>query len=262
VELTGLSGQTALVTGAAGGIGWAVAAALAAAGVQVIAADLATAGLTELAAGLPAGCAPVRIRPLDIADAQAVEAAVAAIEAEDGPVGLLVNAAGVIGRLGPLLAQEPEEFDRLFAVNVKGPFLTSRAVGRRMAGRGSGCIITIASNSADILRTDQSLYGASKSAVRYLTACLGLELAGHGVRCATVSPGTTNTPMARARAIPGREAVLIAGDPVSFRAGIPLGRLAEPSDIADAVLFLASDQARHITCTTLTVDGGATLRPG
>lgn len=186
----------------------------------------------------------------------------AEIEAASGPVSLLVNAAGVLGRLAPLLDQEPEDFDRLFAVNVKGPFLVSRAVGRRMAGRRDGCVITIASNSADILRTDQTLYGASKSAVRYLTGCLGLELAGYGVRCVTVSPGTTDTPMARTRATPGRTEALIAGDLAGYRPGIPLGRLARPADIAATVLFLASDQAGHITATSLTIDGGAALRPG
>jgi 2,3-dihydro-2,3-dihydroxybenzoate dehydrogenase len=245
-----------MVTGAAGGIGNAVVQTLVAAGARVAATDLEVPGIDDTADG------EVRGWPLDVRDAAAIETTVADIEAVLGPVDALVNAAGVLGDLRPLLTQGRDDFERVFAVNALGTLLCSTAVARRMVPRGRGCVVTIASNSASVLRADQGVYGASKAAARYLTTCLGLELAAHGVRCVVVSPGTTRTRMSAARKDPDRERVLIDGDPATFRAGIPLGRLAEPADIAETVVFLCSDAARHITCTEIVVDGGALLRPG
>nr|BAF98625.1 putative 2,3-dihydro-2,3-dihydroxy benzoate dehydrogenase [Streptomyces argenteolus] len=257
MELTGIANITALVTGASGGIGRGIVRALSAAGAKVAATDI-TVGTQQDTGGAPG---LVRTWRMDVTDPAEVENTVTEVEDILGPIHLLVNAAGVLGRLAPLVDQEPHDFERLFAVNVRGTFLCCRSVARRMAPRGRGCIITVASSSTAILRTDQTLYAGSKAAAGYLTTCLGLELAPRGIRCLVVNPGTTDTSMARARATPDRTRDLLEGNLGEYRPGIPLGRLATPSDIADAVLFLASDQARHITCTDLRVDGGAVLRP-
>ncbi|MFD5456818.1 SDR family oxidoreductase, partial [Streptomyces olivaceus] len=131
---------------------------------------------------------------------------------------------------------------------------------------GRGAVVTVASNAAGVPRAGMAAYAASKAASVMFTKCLGLEVAPLGVRCNTVSPGSTLTEMQRAMwehapggAEAGRRGV-IEGDLAAYRTGIPLGRIAEPADVADAVVFLASDRARHITMHDLYVDGGATLR--
>jgi 2,3-dihydro-2,3-dihydroxybenzoate dehydrogenase len=142
-------------------------------------------------------------------------------------------------------------------------FLPARAVARRMAPRRRGVIVTIASNSAAVLKVGQGVYGASKAAAQYVTNCLGLELAGDGIRCVVVNPGTTETPMVTSRwSTPDDRRRLLDGDAGAHRTGVPLGRLAGPADVAGAVLFLVSEQAAHITCASVTVDGGSSLRPG
>jgi 2,3-dihydro-2,3-dihydroxybenzoate dehydrogenase len=130
-----------------------------------------------------------------------------------------------------------------------------------MITRRRGAIVTVTSNAAGVPRAGMAAYAASKAAAAHFTRCLGLELAAHGIRCNVVAPGSTDTPMQRSLwNEETRDAPVIAGDPATYRTGIPLGRIATPEDIADAVLFLASERARHITLHDLYVDGGATLR--
>ncbi|CAM5269450.1 2,3-dihydro-2,3-dihydroxybenzoate dehydrogenase OS=Streptomyces microflavus OX=1919 GN=dhbA_1 PE=3 SV=1 [Streptomyces microflavus] len=146
-------------------------------------------------------------------------------------------------------------------MNTTGVFHVSQSVAPLMVTRKSGCIVTVGSNAAGIPRTGMAAYAASKAAAAMFTRCLGLELPRSGVRCDIVAPGSTDTAMQRALwTDPGAEARVIDGNPSTSRTGIPLGRIAEPADIADAVAFLASDRARHITLQELYVDGGATLR--
>ncbi|GAA4972304.1 2,3-dihydro-2,3-dihydroxybenzoate dehydrogenase [Actinoplanes utahensis] len=253
--MRGLAGKTALVTGAGQGIGRAVARALAAEGVRVAATDRTDDGVKQLADEHPG------ILPLvaDVTDAGQVETAVDAAERFLGPLDLLVNVAGVL-HLGEVVDLTDEAWARTFAVNTTGVFHTSRAVARRMVPRRSGAIVTVSSNAAGVPRTGMSAYAASKAAATMFTKCLGLELAPHGIRCNVVAPGSTDTPMQRQLWTDGVPSPVLDGDPAAFRVGIPLGRIATPEDIADAVLFLASDQARHITMHDLYVDGGATLR--
>jgi 2,3-dihydro-2,3-dihydroxybenzoate dehydrogenase len=189
-----------------------------------------------------------------------VEALVDRIERELGPVDILVNVAGIL-RLGRVIDLSDDDWDASFAVNVRGVFVCSRAVARRMVSRRRGTIVTIASNSADIPRMGMAAYCASKAAAVLFTKVLGLELAEYGIRCNIVSPGSTETPMQRQLwdHLGSRESVL-RGDLAQFRVGIPLRKFARPADIANAVLFLVSDQAGHITMHELLVDGGATLR--
>ncbi|MFD0412476.1 2,3-dihydro-2,3-dihydroxybenzoate dehydrogenase [Streptomyces sp. NPDC127108] len=263
-----LADRTALVTGAGQGIGAAVARLLAAEGAHVLATDRTADGLEELAAepvGEPSRngadvTGTITAQVMDVTDAAAVEAAVNTVERDRGPLDILVNVAGIL-RPGPAVRLSDEDWADTFAVNTTGVFHTSRAVGARMAARGSGSIVTVGSNAAGVPRTGMAAYAASKAAAAMYTKCLGLELARSGVRCNIVAPGSTDTAMQRALwtddAAPQR---VVDGDPATFRTGIPLGRIAAPRDIAEAVLFLASDRARHITMQELYVDGGATLR--
>jgi 2,3-dihydro-2,3-dihydroxybenzoate dehydrogenase len=243
--VNGITGRIAVVTGAAQGIGAAVCAGLAKAGATVAAFDVRPVPETN----------PGRPYRVDVRDAAAVEEAVDRVERELGPVDILVNVAGVL-QPGPVTSITDEQWRRHFAVNTDGVFHLCRAVARRMVPRRRGAIVTVASNAAGIPRMDMAAYAASKAAAALFTKCLGLELARHGIRCNVVSPGSTDTAMLAALGI----ADPVGGDPERYRVGIPLGRVADPEDIADAVLFLASDRARHITMHDLYVDGGATLR--
>lgn len=253
--------RTALVTGAARGIGAAVAAALAADGRPVVLLDRDPA-VRDTAAGLGrAGGPAARGLVADVTDADAVEAAVAEAEAALGPLGLLVNAAGVL-RTGTVLDAAADDLAACLAVNTTGVWNTGRAAGRRMYERGDGAIITVASDASRTPRAGMAAYAASKAASVSLTRTLGLELAPH-VRCNVVCPGATDTAMQRDLwpdpADDDGAAAVVAGAPERYRLGIPLGRIADPTDVAAAVLFLAGDGARHITMQSLTVDGGASL---
>jgi 2,3-dihydro-2,3-dihydroxybenzoate dehydrogenase len=259
MEVAGITGKVALVTGAAQGIGKTVAAALAERGALVAAVDQNGEGVRDLVAELRAGGHQAAAFPADVSDSAAVEAMVDQIEREVGPVEILVNVAGLL-RTGPIESLSDEDWAATFAVNASGVFYVSRAVARRMAPRRSGSIVTVGSNAAGVPRMQMSAYAASKAAATMFTKCLGLEYARHNIRCNVVSPGSTDTAMQRALWADddGAQAV-IAGNLEEYRLGIPLGRLALPSDIADAVVFLVSDRARHITMHDLRVDGGATL---
>jgi 2,3-dihydro-2,3-dihydroxybenzoate dehydrogenase len=240
------------VTGAARGIGAAVARAFATVGTPVALLDRDEA-VKAVAAELDA---PAVVA--DVADGAAVEDAVARVEREAGPIEALVNVAGVL-RSGPALELDDADWHACLAVNATGVWNTGRAVGRRMIRRGSGSIVTVASNAAAVPRTGMAAYAASKAAAVALTRCLGLELAPH-VRCNVVCPGSTDTAMLQESLPAGAgTAAVVDGVPEQFRVGIPLRRIAEPADVAAAVLFLSGPAARHITLQTLTVDGGAAL---
>lgn len=236
--------EVALVVGAAGGIGAAVLDDLAAAGWRVVGADLAGADLH-----------------VDVTDEDSVEALVDEVETTCGPIAALVNAAGVL-RAGDVLASELADTVTMLEVNTLGVVRVGRAVAARMAPRRRGVIVTIASNAAGVPRAGMAGYAASKAAASAFTRSLGLELAPLGIRCNVVAPGTTRTPMLAALGGDPDEAAAraVAGDPGRFKTGIPLGRAAEPPDVAAAVTFLVSDASRHITMHELYVDGGATLR--
>ncbi|MEO2207896.1 2,3-dihydro-2,3-dihydroxybenzoate dehydrogenase [Paenibacillus pabuli] len=260
MSYTGIHGKVALVTGAAQGIGEAVARALAEQGAIVAAVDIREEQLDQLAVDLNNQGHQVAAYPADIANRQSVDDTVWRIEATLGPIGILVNAAGVL-HTGTVASLSDEEWTRTFDVNTHGVFYMSRAVIQNMARRQSGTVVTVGSNASGVPRMHMSAYAASKAASTMFTKCLALEYAEQHIRCNIVSPGSTDTPMQRALwqdEQQGAQAV-IAGSQQTYRLGIPLNRLALPSDIADAVLFLASDQARHITMHDLCVDGGATL---
>ncbi|AGM06122.1 2,3-dihydro-2,3-dihydroxybenzoate dehydrogenase [Amycolatopsis keratiniphila] len=248
--MEGIEGKVALVTGGARGIGAAVVDGLAEAGAIVAAVDLVESasqdGVTSFVA--------------DVGDPAAVARVVEEVESELGPIGIGASVAGVL-KPGSVCDTSDEDWAATFAVNSTGVFTVLREISRRMLPRRSGVLVTVGSNAAGVPRSGMAAYAASKAAATMLTRCLGLELAGSGIRCNIVSPGSTDTDMQRLLWTDENGADrVIAGNPEQYRVGIPLGRIAEPADIADAVLFLASDRARHITMQNLYVDGGATLR--
>ncbi|MEU0032143.1 2,3-dihydro-2,3-dihydroxybenzoate dehydrogenase [Streptomyces sp. NPDC006335] len=251
--------KLALVTGAAGGIGAAVARVLGERGITVAAVDRDAAQLDEVTGKLGADSLPVAPFAADVTDSAAVNGVVTDIEQRLGPIDYLVNAAGVL-RLGEVSTFSDDDWNSTFAVNTTGVFHLSRAVVGRMVPRGRGAVVTVASNAAATPRTGMAAYAASKAAAEMFTKSLGLEVARHGIRCNIVAPGSTDTPMLNSmwHDDSGPRATL-AGNLEAFRVGIPLGKLAAPADVAHAVAFLLSDQASHITLHTLTVDGGAAL---
>lgn len=257
--VTAVRGGVAFVTGGSGGIGRAVVRALAEQGTAVAAVDRDEGTLHKSVAELTRSGLSVTAFPTDVTDAAAVEATVASVERRLGPVEYLVNAAGLL-RMGSVCELSPRDWADMFAVNATGVFHTSRAVVDRMVPRGRGALVTVASNAAATPRARMAGYAASKAAATMFTKSLGLEVARHGIRCNVVAPGSTETPMLWSmwQDDSGR-AHTLHGNSADFRVGIPLGRIAQPDDVAAAVLFLLSDQARHITLHHLTVDGGASL---
>jgi 2,3-dihydro-2,3-dihydroxybenzoate dehydrogenase len=254
-----MEGRVALVTGAAGGIGEAVVRELAGRGATVAALDRDGELLWEKAGKLMAEGLNVTAFPTDVTDSDEVEDTVVRIEDELGPIDMLVNAAGVL-RLGEVVSYRDSDWRTTFDVNVNGVFYLSRAVVGRMVTRSRGAVVTVASNAAVTPRADMAAYAASKAAATMFTKSLGLEVARFGVRCNVVAPGSTDTPMLRSMWTDESGARrTLEGDPVKYRVGIPLDRIALPSDVAAAVAFLLSDEAVQITLHVLTVDGGASL---
>ncbi len=249
-----------VVTGAAQGIGAAVVRAFAIQGAIVAAVDTKVGDLEHQAAVFASLGHNVTAYSGDVRDAGAVENLIDRVERERGPIDVLVNAAGVL-RTGPVISCTDDDWAAVMAVNLTGVFNVSRSVAIRMEARQAGTIVTVASNAGGVPRMHMAAYAASKAATVMFTRCLGLELAAHGIRCNVVSPGSTDTPMLRGMWQDGADAqAVIDGTPAAYRVGIPLRKLAIPEDVADAVLFLASDRAAHITMQDLYVDGGAALQ--
>ena len=244
-----MENKVALVTGSAGGIGEAVVRMLSESGAVVGAVDYDAARLGDSVDRIRADGMRAEAFPCDVDD----------VERRLGPIDFLVNSAGVL-RLADARSLTDEDWATTFAVNTDGVFFVSRAVVNRMVPRRRGAIVTVASNAASTARVEMAAYAASKAAATMFTKSLGLEVAKHGIRCNLVSPGSTDTPMLRSMwdDDSGVESS-IEGVPDAYRVGIPLGKLAEPRDVAHAVCFLLSDKAAHITLHDLTVDGGAAL---
>jgi 2,3-dihydro-2,3-dihydroxybenzoate dehydrogenase len=195
----------------------------------------------------------------DVTLREDVEGVVAEVEANLGPIDQLVNAAGIL-RLGEASTLGDSAWAEVFAVNATGVYVMTTAVLPAMITRRRGSVVTISSNAAHVPRIAMGAYCASKAAATMFTKCAALEVAQYGIRCNVVSPGSTDTAMLRTSwDNQDRRTATIAGDLEKFRLGIPLGRVAQPDDIVDAVEFLLSERARHITMADMTVDGGSTL---
>jgi 3-oxoacyl-[acyl-carrier protein] reductase len=241
-----LSGQTAFVTGSTRGIGLAIARALQAAGarVAIVGRDLGRA--EAVAAELGAGTCGVAC---DVANPAQVDAAVAAAEEALGPIGILVNNAGLT-RDNLLIRLAEEDWDAVLDANLKGAFNTMRAVTRGMMKRRAGRIINISSIVGLIGNKGQANYAASKAGLIGLTKAVAKEYAGRNILVNCVAPGYIETDMTAALPPEASAALLSA---------IPLGRYGHPEEVAAAVLFLASDLARYITGQVLVVDGGMAM---
>ncbi|BBU40846.1 2,3-dihydro-2,3-dihydroxybenzoate dehydrogenase [Aeribacillus pallidus] len=254
-----IKGKISLVTGAAQGIGEAVISLLAEHGAKIAAVDRNAEKLDRTVSKLTRRGYDVKAFPADVTDRDEVDRIVNEIEEKMGPIHILVNVAGIF-QMGAVETFSDKDWEEVFKVNTLGVFHVSCSVSRRMTPRRSGVIVTVSSNAGTVPRMYMSAYAASKAAATMFTKCLGLELAPYQIRCNVVSPGSTETDMQRFMWADenGAEKV-ITGSLTEFRLGIPLKRLAQPQDIADAVLFLVSERSRHITMHDLRVDGGATL---
>lgn len=246
------AGQVILVTGAAGGIGAAVTDMFSAAGATIAAVDMAETALHAMARTRP----QVMAYQADLTDEASTIAAVDTVERDLGPIAACIHVAGQL-TTAPVINTTAQQWRRMLEINATATFHICRAVAQAMIPRQRGAIVTVASNAAHVPRVDLAAYAASKAAAAMFTRCLGLELAPYGIRCNIICPGSTDTAMLRATGQGPADAV--AGAPDRWRLGIPLGRVATPDDVAAAALFLASEQARHITMASLLVDGGASL---
>lgn len=235
------AGKRALVTGAGSGIGAAVARRLAAGGASVVLADVRRDGIEALGAELGGDAQPLL---LDVRDEEAVAPAVAGLD-------VLANVAG-IGSTQSAPDTPLEVWEDVFAVNARGTFLTCKHAIPDMAARGGGAIVNVASVAALVGLRNRAAYCASKGAVVALTRALAVDHVGEGIRVNAVCPGTVDSPWVR-------RLVEEVGESLdALRARQPLGRLGTPEEIAEAVVYLASDRAGFVTGSVLTIDGGLT----
>lgn len=240
-----IAGRTALVTGASRGIGAATALALDAAGARVALSARHEASLQEVAATLSRD--PV-VLPADLADADAPAQLAQDALAALGTVDVLVNNAAVAARLDTV-DTNAALIDDLLAVNVRAPLLLIAALVPSMIKRGGASVINLSSVSALVGTPRRTAYAASKGALDAATRSLAVELGPHGIRVNAVAPGVVDTALwERNKAVPGVVE--------QVEALTPLGRWAQPADIADVVVFLASDASRFVTGETISVDGG------
>lgn len=241
--------KVAIVTGAGSGNGRGIVLRLAEEGAKVVVADMSERGAQETAAMIEAAGGRAIVVRADVSRRDQVEAMVAATMEQFGQIDILVNNAGVES-MAPLLELPEAEWDRVLGVNLKGPFLCTQAVGREMvkAGRG-GKIVNIGSICSAVALTGEAHYIASKGGLLMLNKAMALDLAPYNINVNAVGPGVIETAMtANSLSNPARVEM--------FFNHIPLKRIGQPRDVANAVLFLASAEADYITGTILYVDGG------
>jgi len=247
--MRGLRDRVALVTGAASGIGRAVALRLGDEGCRVAAVDLNLAGARATAAEIGESACAMQA---DVSYLSAMREAVAAAEAALGPLDVLVSCAGW-DRVQPFVESTEETWDRVIAINLKGVIACTRAALDGMIDRRSGAIVNISSDAGRVGSSGEVVYSGAKAGIIGFSKAVAREVARHNIRVNVVCPGPTDTPMMEEtrRANPRLGEALVRA--------IPFRRLARPEEVAAAVAFLASDEAAYITGQTLSVSGGLTM---
>ncbi|MBT3296614.1 MAG: 3-oxoacyl-[acyl-carrier-protein] reductase [Verrucomicrobia bacterium] len=244
-----LEGKTAIVTGAARGIGAAIATRLANEGADIALCDLQADWLSETAEAVKAAGRKVVCYSVDVSDAEGVNEVVGAVVGEFGGVDVLVNNAGIT-RDGLMMRMSEEDWDAVLNVNLKGTFLFTRAVSRPMMKKRTGAIVNIASIIGLIGNAGQCNYAASKAGVIALTKSTAKELASRNIRVNAVAPGFIQSKMTDALSEDIRDQMM---------GNIPMKRFGTPEDVADVVMFLAGDSAGYMTGQVLTVSGGMVM---
>lgn len=257
-----LEGKTAIVTGAASGLGAGIARRLAADGALVVCADLNDAAPVVAEMPPPAGGGEHAAIVLDVTDGAAVEAAIAEVAARTGRLDVICNNAGTYDSQ-PIVEATDDSFRRQFEINTWSVFLACRAAGRVMREQGGGRVINTASHLGKVARPGSGVYAASKAAVMMITQALALELAPYGVTANCICPGTMLTPMMTdSSGRPAEEVAAELGVDVETAFGdyigthIPVGRLGRPADMGAMVSWLASDESGFMTGTSLNLTGG------
>ncbi|HEY8564729.1 MAG TPA: SDR family oxidoreductase [Beijerinckiaceae bacterium] len=243
-----LANKTALITGAAQGFGLGIAETFAREGAKVAVLDINGSLAEEAAQGIGSGALALAC---DVSRREDVDRAVGATLDAFGRLDIVVNNAGISHRNRPMLEVKEDEFDRVFAVNVKSIYLFAKAAIPQFRAQGGGVILNIGSTAGIRPRPGLAWYNATKGAVNLLSKSMAVELAPDRIRVNAIAPVAGETPLL---------ATFMGEDTpekrAAFRATIPWGRLSTPQDIANAALFLCSDEAEMVTGAVLTVDGG------
>ena len=245
-----LKGKVAVVTGAGRGIGKAIAIALAENGADVVLAARTESQLEEVAELVRARGSRGLPVPTDVTDKKSVENLISSAVEKLGGLHILVNNAAVMAP-APLLEQTEEEWDRVMAVNVKAYFLCTQAAGRYMTRQMYGKIINMASTGGVIAGPNNASYHASKAAIVHFTRAVAVEWIKYNVNVNAIGPGTVNTPLA--------DQFIQAGTREKMLKAVPIRRFADPEEIANLVLFLASDLSNYIVGEHVIIDGGLTI---
>lgn len=251
-----LTGKIALITGAGGGIGRGIAQRFAAEGAAVGVLDISAAGCAETVAAIAAAGGRALALPANIAVAVDVDRAVAALEAAFGAPNVLVHNAAVMPT-GTIDATSEQDFDQVLAVNLKGAYLTSRAVIPLMRRQGSGSIIFMASVTGMLGLPGLAAYSATKGALIALTRAMSTDHAGEGIRVNSISPGTIDSPLLHGFLAAQRDPQRRRAE---FDAMHPIGRVGRIDEVANVFVFLASDEASFVSGANYTVDGGLSVK--